>query len=55
MEKFGQNGIVLGRQIVDAADMALGDDEQMHRRVGVDVPKDDQVIVLVQKGGLGFS
>jgi hypothetical protein len=55
METFGQNGIILGSQVVDAADVASRDDEQVHGGVGVDVAENDEVFVFIQKRGLGLA
>ena len=46
-DHFGQNVVVRWGKIIDAADMPFGYDQQMDGGVGVDVSKNNQVLVLV--------
>jgi hypothetical protein len=50
-DHFGQNAVVRFGKIVDAADMPFGNDQQMDGGVGVDVPENNQILVLVKKIG----
>ena len=50
-QHFTKNGLILRHQIVDAADVLLRHDQQVHRRLGTDVPEHHQVFRRVQNLG----
>ena len=50
-EHVAKKSIVLSRQGLGALDMLFGDDEHVDRRLGRDVPKGIDQLVLIDLGG----
>ena len=50
-QHFTKNGLIFRREVVDAADVLLRHDQQVHRRLGVDVPEHHHVFCRVQNFG----
>ena len=46
-DHFGKEPLILFRQIIEAPDMFLGNDEEMDRGMGMNVLKDDEGIILI--------
>jgi hypothetical protein len=54
-DHFRQDGMVGFDEIVDAPDMPFGNNQQMHGRMGVNVPENHQVVILIKKVGIDLA
>jgi hypothetical protein len=54
-KKLTHEGSIIGYQIVEGKDMALGDDHNMHRRLRLNIPKRQHFGIIVNDVGWNFS
>ena len=54
LKNVGDHGAVFFRDAVAAGDVGLGDHQNVGRRLGVDVPEGEDLVILVDLGGGPF-